>query len=312
MNAPFEDLCITGLISERCYPVEGSSLRIHLELSQSPPLGWAYLFSQVWQAVEYPGKCPVGIEGGAIWIECAPDEVRTAHLPWLEWAIEQTCERYFAHYEQKRIAIERQRELSRQTHMKLEELANSFVPAQQAQAAEEASCEPITAPSGFGRVGDFLRRALAMPAKKLSEERNTHGLEALESAALRGANKSGHLMHLSQTTHRLTQHMMRPFTFWIWLSLGLLFSLAGYVLHEWLYLIQASGYMTDYPAPHNAAIQRAHFARLGLAILLPPAIASYFRKPSPMSLWVRWPYLCAIGLAVAVFVIFWTTKFRYW
>jgi len=65
MKAPFQDLCITGLISERCYPVEGSSLRIYLQLSQPAPLGWAYLLSQVWQAVEYPGKRPVGIESDA-------------------------------------------------------------------------------------------------------------------------------------------------------------------------------------------------------------------------------------------------------
>ena len=111
---------------------------------------------------------------------------------------------------------------------------------------------------------------------------------------------------------KMTQQMTRRQTLWIWLSPVLLLSLAGYVLHEWFYLIRASGYTIDYPAPYNAAIQRAHFARLGLAILLPLAIASYFRKPSLMSRWVRWPYLCAIGLAGAVLVIFWTTQFRYW
>jgi len=105
---------------------------------------------------------------------------------------------------------------------------------------------------------------------------------------------------------------MRPLTVWVWLSLILLFSLAGYVLHEWFYLIRASAYTIDYPAPVNAAVQRAHFARLGLAVILPLAIASYSRKPSPVPWRVRWPYLCAIGFAGAVLVIFWTTKFRTW
>ena len=113
---------------------------------------------------------------------------------------------------------------------------------------------------------------------------------------------------LGATNYRTT----RPLTFWIWLSLILLLSLAGYVLHEWFYLIRASAYTIDSPAPYSAAIQRAHFARLGLAVILPLAIASYSGKPSPVPRRVRWPYLCAIGFAAAVLVIFWTTRFRYW
>ena len=171
MKAQFQDLGITGLIRERCYAIEGALLRIHLRLSEPPPLGWSYLFTQVWQTVDYPGKRPVGIEGDALWIECAPEEVRANHLPQLEQALAQTNARYRAQHLQKQIAAERQRELSRQTHLKLDALAGSFIPA--TQSTGEASDSP---PSRIGRVLKFIRRTFATPAKKILEGRNRHGL----------------------------------------------------------------------------------------------------------------------------------------
>jgi hypothetical protein len=101
-------------------------------------------------------------------------------------------------------------------------------------------------------------------------------------------------------------------TLWVWLSLVLLLCLAGCVLYQWFFVIQQSAYQIDYFAPLSAARQRAHLARLGIGILLPLALVTYFRKPSAMSLSVRVLYLGAVGLAAAVLVIYWTTKFRNW
>ena len=183
MKAQFQDLGITGLIGERCYAIEDSILRIHLRLSNAPPLGWSYLFTQVWQATEYPGKRPVGIEGDALWIECAPEEVRACHLPQLEQALAQTNARYRAQHLQKEIAAERQRELSRQTHMKLDELARSFVPA--TQAAVETSGSPR---SRIGRVLKFFRQTFAAPANGNRDGRNS---TLPRSAAVSQTSRSG-------------------------------------------------------------------------------------------------------------------------
>lgn len=174
MKAPFQGLCITGVMDELCYPVEGSILRIHFKLSVAPPIGWAYLFSQVWQAVDYPGKRRVGIESDALWIECPPDEVREEHLPHLEWAIEQTCERFLAQQRQKELALEIQRELSRQTHMKLEELARSFEPVTpliHGEGWEAAETQPQ-----YGRTLTFLRRLLGIATPTNAEPRATDRL----------------------------------------------------------------------------------------------------------------------------------------
>jgi len=51
---------------------------------------------------------------------------------------------------------------------------------------------------------------------------------------------------------------------------------------------------------------------MGMAIMLPLAAGIYLRKWSQMSWPLRLLYVSAIGLAAAVFVIFWTTRFRYW
>jgi hypothetical protein len=45
------------------------------------------MFTKVWRAVSYPAKPPSGIEGGAIWIECDPEELNWNHLAELESAV---------------------------------------------------------------------------------------------------------------------------------------------------------------------------------------------------------------------------------
>jgi len=160
MKAPFQDLRITGLNGELCYPVEGHTLRLYLQLSSPPPLGWAYLLSQVWNAVEYPNKRRVGIESDTLWIECPPDELRTEHLARLELAIDETCERFHAQRQQKQLAIENQRELSRQTQLKLDKLARSFEPVE--EASEEEVCD--LPQSRLAGVMVFFRRLFEVPA----------------------------------------------------------------------------------------------------------------------------------------------------
>ena len=161
MKKQFQDLGITGLIGERCYAIEGSILRIHLRLSDAPPLGWSYLFTQVWQAVEYPGKRLVGIEGDAIWIECAPEEVRASHLERLEHALAETNARFRSQQQRKEASAQGQRELGRQTQAKLEALAMSFAPADPSDPQPRSSSR-----FGFGSVLRFLRRIFAAQSKK--------------------------------------------------------------------------------------------------------------------------------------------------
>ena len=160
MSKQFQDLSITGLIGERCYAIEGSILRIHLRLSEPPPLGWSYLFTQVWQGVEYPGKRPAGIEDNALWIECAPEEVRACHLAQLEQALAETNSRYRAQNLQQEIAAERKRELGRLTHAKLDTLAKSFVPIPQSTEPANSGSQTRTS-----KVLKFFRRLFAAPVK---------------------------------------------------------------------------------------------------------------------------------------------------
>lgn len=101
--------------------------------------------------------------------------------------------------------------------------------------------------------------------------------------------------------------MTRLMTCWVWVSLVLLFYLPGCFLCQWFYA--ASAYPTDYFEPLYAAWQRARFALVGIGILLPLALVTYFRKSSAMAWPVRVLYLGAVGLAAAVLMIYWTTRF---
>lgn len=171
MSAKFQPLAIAGVASERCYSVEGSTFRIYLSLTSPPPPGWSYRFALVWQAMEHSAKRPLGIDGDTIWIECPPEEVRAIHLAELEQAIAIANERHQRAIEQKEAALERQRELLRQTQAQLDELADSFVP-------EEPSMDETdpTMQSDCKGICGFLRRIFATPAQRSSQGRGGCGL----------------------------------------------------------------------------------------------------------------------------------------
>ena len=128
VKTPFEELRIIGVIRERSYIIEPPILRIYLQLSHAPPLGWSYMFSVVWQGVAYPAKRPAGVEGDAVWIECDPEEVRECHLPELERAVAQTNATYEASVQQSAIAKQHKKELNRHSRAQLDELSNSLDP----------------------------------------------------------------------------------------------------------------------------------------------------------------------------------------
>jgi hypothetical protein len=79
-TAPFENLFITSLLRDRCFPVQGPIVRVYLQLSRPPPLGWPSMFTVAWQNISYPEKRPAGVEGDSLWIECIPGEVMTLHI----------------------------------------------------------------------------------------------------------------------------------------------------------------------------------------------------------------------------------------
>jgi hypothetical protein len=160
MPKPFQDLRITGLLSERCYVVEGSILRIYLQFSDTPPLGWSYMFSLVWQAVQYPAKRPAGVEGDTIWIECAPNEVKQYHLAELEGAVAQTNEYYRSSQVESVVAEQQEEELDSQIQAQLDELANSLNPVGNSSTPLKRSPR-----LGIGNALRALRRALTFPTR---------------------------------------------------------------------------------------------------------------------------------------------------
>ena len=66
----FQDLKITGLDTEHSHAIAGAMVRIYFRLSNSPLLGWSYVFATTWSTVDYPLKRPAGVESGTIWIDC--------------------------------------------------------------------------------------------------------------------------------------------------------------------------------------------------------------------------------------------------
>jgi hypothetical protein len=111
----FRDLRISALLKDRCSVTQTGLVRIQLELSEHPPLGWSYIFLNVWQAIDDPKRARIGIEEDTLWIETDATEFKTRDFPEVEKAIEQTNAQ-FRKVLQEQIAAEARREqLDRET-----------------------------------------------------------------------------------------------------------------------------------------------------------------------------------------------------
>jgi hypothetical protein len=144
VKSPFQDLRISGLHLERCHVANHPIIRIYLKLSDRPPLGWAYIFTTVWNSAEYDLKPPAGVEDGALWIECALEELRQFHLPQLEEAIAQANATYRVTQRQKAVDLRSQKQLDDQTHALLKELETSLNPTANVTPAPDRERKSIT------------------------------------------------------------------------------------------------------------------------------------------------------------------------
>jgi hypothetical protein len=128
-NKSFQGLKITKLATECCHATKGDLVRIYFQLSEPPPLGWAYVFTTVWRSLANPMKRQVGVERDAIWIDCAPDEVATCHLKELEYAVAQTSTIYCQEARKQASDQAHQAESHAQLRSKLEALNAALYPA---------------------------------------------------------------------------------------------------------------------------------------------------------------------------------------
>jgi len=151
----FSDLQIVGLAAERCHTIEGSLVRVHFRLSSSPPLGWSYVFTTVWQSVQYALKRPAGVEGDVIWIDCVPEEVGAYHLEQLENAVAKTNDEFRAKAHQQSLDSGRQAQLEAQLRSQIANLNRTLYPAAEAPPYPCAKRKP-SAGGFFAKVWTLL------------------------------------------------------------------------------------------------------------------------------------------------------------
>ena len=124
----FQGLAITGLLPELCHPIKGDLVRIYFRLSESPPLGWSYLFTNIWRGLGCPLNRQTGVDGDAIWIDCIPEEVAAS----LGSRLEQTLRETNAIYQQKAREqagdLARQLQMQAQLYFKLQALRQTLYP----------------------------------------------------------------------------------------------------------------------------------------------------------------------------------------
>jgi hypothetical protein len=111
----FQQLRISALLKDRCYVTEKGLVRIQLELSEHPPLGWSYIFLNVWQKSEDQKKARVGIEEDTLWVECDAAEFKDHDFPEVQRAIEETNTRFRKALEEQITAETKREQLDRET-----------------------------------------------------------------------------------------------------------------------------------------------------------------------------------------------------
>jgi hypothetical protein len=158
MNKPFQDLKITGLVDARCYVIADPIVRIYLQLSNTPPVGWPYTFTMVWRTVLYPAKRPVGFEGDTLWIECAVPELIPQHLAEIESAIAQTNEYFRSSSQDEGLTQQQQKDANRNIQEQLHELGNILNP--------RVHAPPPKAKPALGVFMKFFCRLLGVVPRK--------------------------------------------------------------------------------------------------------------------------------------------------
>lgn len=94
-------------------------------------MGWSYLFIRAWQSMVHAHERRVGIDDGAIWIECAPAELKSHHLTELESAVAQANQQFWSAVERRLSAEHLQREAAREMKAELAALAEHWKPPSQ-------------------------------------------------------------------------------------------------------------------------------------------------------------------------------------
>lgn len=125
----FQAVRLVGLEAASNRTMSGEPARICLRLSAPPPYGWSHLFTQVWRAMDYPGKCPAGMETGAVWLDCRPEELASVHLQYVEQAIALTNARHRDKLAAQAADAAQQLELQRQLEAKLRDVGQAVFPA---------------------------------------------------------------------------------------------------------------------------------------------------------------------------------------
>ena len=125
----FQGLKLAGLLADRCHPIQGDLVRIYFQLSEPPPLGWSYLFTNVWRGLGCPMNRQTGVDGDAIWLDCIPEEVAASLWSQLEQALLETNAIYQNKAREQAGDEARQRQLQAQLYFKLQELRQTLYPA---------------------------------------------------------------------------------------------------------------------------------------------------------------------------------------
>ncbi len=132
MSLPFQvsfpGLAIAGLLTERCHPIKGDLVRIYFRLSGPPPLGWSYLFTNVWRGLGCPLRRQAGVDGDAIWIDCIPEELTAGLGKWIEQAVQETNTIYQQKAREQAGDAARELQLQAQLYFKLQALRQTLYP----------------------------------------------------------------------------------------------------------------------------------------------------------------------------------------
>ena len=106
--------------------------------------------------------------------------------------------------------------------------------------------------------------------------------------------------------------MTRTSTILFWSSFAVVCALSMWCIREWWFIIGQLSIPLDYFVPIDRARSRAQIARILLLVILPLVAFAFYRLYPRLSIMQRLLAIAGFGLAIAVLLLYVTTRLRHW
>ena len=124
VEKPFQDICMTGLDTDKSHdvPSQDGTQRLYLTLSGTPPATWRDIFGREQRTPRNPIWREATVDGMCIVITCTPEELENHHLQFLKEDVKNTNKKFRRSIAEQEEQAQRSRQSKEDRQKRLEEV----------------------------------------------------------------------------------------------------------------------------------------------------------------------------------------------